>query len=525
MTNSSNLPAPYLGVKQNIPVAALQSPYCENLINFNSTLEGITLRNGDSKYSNIALTAADGLFNYGNTKLFMTYYDLGSDKTIVYDVDAAAIAYTPALVAGRENFYGNTFNKNLFLFSPASYAPGFVYNGSAWGNIGYTGATTFSPIGGNNYKNRQYIIQSGEAAYWYSGIDAISGTVTKIDLSGIVDNVCTLSTIATTTFSDNIAETALLAFIFSNGEVLFYTGSYPNSTDWTLVGRSQISQPIDYNSFIDYQSDSLILTDTGLVSLRELFLNGVTNALNMSVNTNVVQTWSDIIRRTRASGSIPNGPITPPLAIQSWVFRGIWDTKNNRIIILFPSYINSSNSLVLGAFYFVFSTIYQSWSFHISEGNEGNPCKDINFYKNKVLVLGEGSTEIMIWEKEGATGFQDRNANDDDSINYSYEMLSAPIPFPKTAVYEATTIEPIIESDLYAETNWNFIADFGKQTSGNQKTDAATTSVAKPAVNVGMQNITYVQVKMSGTTAAAKTVGLDLYSYNVWYNSGDIASR
>ena len=131
----------------------------------------------------------------------------------------------------------------------------------------------------------------------------------------------------------------------------------------------------------------------------------------------------------------------------------------------------------------------------------------------------------MVYEKEGSTGFTDRSANDDADTPYQYTMLSAPIPFPKTAVYEAVQIEPILESDLYAETNWSFVVDFGRQSSGNQKTDAATTAVAKPAVNVGMQNITYVQVQMSGTTAAAKTVGLDLYSYNVWYNSGEIASR
>jgi hypothetical protein len=139
--------------------------------------------------------------------------------------------------------------------------------------------------------------------------------------------------------------------------------------------------------------------------------------------------------------------------------------------------------------------------------------------------LATATDYILLRSKEKATDFQDVNQDNTTKTSFDYEMLSAPIPFPKTAVYEATQIEPILESDLYSQTNWNFVVDFGRQTSGDQKTDASTTSVAKPAVNVGMQNITYVQVKMSGTTAASKTVGLNLYSYNVWFNAGEKGSR
>jgi hypothetical protein len=528
MSQSANLPAPFLGIKQSVPIAALSSPNCETLLNFNVTQQGISLRKGDSKYKNIVLPSPDGLFNYGDTKLFMTYYEVSSDKTLVYDVDAGANDYIPFLVAGRENFYGNVFNKYLYLFSPVSYKPGFVYNGVAdtWALIGYTGATTFSPIGGCNYRNRQYIIQYQEAAYWYSEIDAITGTCTKVDLSSVVQNVCALSTIATITISNTGASVDLIAFVFSNGEVLFYSGSYPDADNWTRVAAATIAQPIDYNSFIKYGSDTLILTDVGLISLKQLFLEGAEAATNATINTDISQTWSKIIMLVRAARSVPNGPITPSSSVKAWAFRGVWDSATNRIIIMFPCYLDSAGALAYGIFYFVYSTIYKAWSFHLSaNGSATYPAKDIVMYQNTVLVMADSATEIMIWSKEGATGFTDRNVNDDADLPYTYEMLSAPIPFPKTAAYEATQIEPILESDLYAQTNWNLVCDFGRQTSGDQKTDAATTAVAKPAVNVGMQNITYVQAKMSGTTTTSKTVGLDLYSYNVWYNAGNEGSR
>ncbi len=314
--------------------------------------------------------------------------------------------------------------------------------------------------------------------------------------------------------------------------MLFYRGSYPNADDWGLVGRGRVGQQVSYNASIAYQGDSLLLCDTGIVSLRDLFLKGSENAQSLSVNSNVQKQWSDLISGARNADGYPVGPLFPGV----YNFTGVWDQKKDRLVIycpyyLYPSIANYSN---VGNFFFVFDTLLQSWTTHQSfvllNSNPLTPIQYTNLvrYKNETLMLVLQSMvgiKPTVYSKEAATGFTDRNFQDTAETGYDYTMLSAPIPFPKTAVYEATQIEPILESDLYAQTNWNFVVDFGRQTSGNQPTDAATTSVAKPAVNVGMQNITYVQVKMSGTTVSGKTVGLNLYSYNVWYDAGQKGSR
>jgi len=202
---------------------------------------------------------------------------------------------------------------------------------------------------------------------------------------------------------------------------------------------------------------------------------------------------------------------------------------------MFP--VDTDNEGVVGGIgctVFIFDTELQSWTIHKLKQFYGSIAPAYLQFAGGLLNLGTDlfvhsgyTTDLAIWYYDSEGSLADETYNDGiaGDIYYPYEMISAPIPFPKTAVYNATLVEPIIESDLYAETNWSLIADFGKQSSGNQTCDAITTSVAKPAANVGITNATYVQVKMAGTTVADKTVGLDLYSYNVWYDNGETGSR
>lgn len=525
MANSANLPAPYGGVNDNVPTAALKSPQCKNLLNFNVTTDGIALRNGDSKYTLmshlIGGVVAKRFAQYGNHKLFaIARNGAGID---IWDVDSATVS-TTSVVGGSDDFARPyTFNKNLYLFAKGSLlAPGLVYNGSAWGSIGYT--LSGDGFGGCPFKHRNYIILQGTASYAYSGIDAITGATTTIDLAGVISEQATLSAIAPITLSDNVATITLLAFVFSTGEIIFYSGSYPDSDNWAEAGRAQVGQPLDYMSGMAYQGDYLLFCDSGVVSLRNLFLKGSEDAASLTVNSNIQNTWQLLVKTIRSQFSKPSGPITDPSTggISGQV-TGVWDRKTARLIISFPLYQSSSTAVAYGSTYFVFSVLQQAWHFQRSFGTT-NGIYDICFYKNKVLLL-DYDTDMMAKVKEGATGFTDRNTNDSAEVGYTFEMLSAPIPSPKTSVTEFDQIEPIIETDLAAETKYNLVADFGRQTTNDQTAPNTETTVSKPAANVGIHGTTYVQVKMSGTTTTGKTVGLKLYSYNLWFDKGQQGSR
>lgn len=532
MTNSSNLPAPYRGVNQITPLAALQFPFCENLFNFNTTEAGQVLRNGDASFADLTisnLNSTQGIARFDDIYLLAWVYDTATTEMKFYNVETGVLVYTSA-AAGFGQFFPQYFNNYLFLFSPtAAYAPGIKFTSAlVQSAIGYTGGGNTLGGAGVKFRNRQYIISTGEAAYFYSDIDAIAGGLTKIDLSGILNQYSTLGNIATITLSDSVESEELLAFCFNNGEILFYRGSYPNSPDWSIAAKTKVGALVSIGrSTIPYQGDTFLLCDSGIISLRELFLRGAQQAINSSINTYIQPTWAYLIQSARNALSIYGSGVDSAIC-------GVWDEINSRIYISLPfSYTPfdpSSFSASGGNFVFVFDAIRQSWAFHSSGDSAGSSrprFANLLYYKTKKIILLRqgGSTGIKVITKEGASDFMDRNLNNNGAVAYTYNMTSAPIPFPKTEVYETTQIEPIIKSDLYAQTNWYLIADFGRQTTNAQTTDASTTAPAKPAVNVGLQNITFVQVQMSGTTVTGKTVGLTLYSFNVWYNRGEVGSR
>ena len=520
--NPIPLPAPYAGVNELIPKIAIESPFCEELHNFNVTQEGITLRHGDSKYRLITpavgRTTSDFIFQYGDTALFIVKYDFTGGTLNIYNVTTSTTVYTSGILFANDNFASLYFNKYLFLFGYNFHSPGYVYNGAAWGVIGYTGSGTFRPYGGNVYNNRAYLLQATEAAYWYSNINAVSGAMKKVDLSSITEQKCTLSAIASFTVAETVQAVTYQTFIFDNGEVLFYGGSYPDAPDWTLVGKAKIGQPLDYNSVFQYQGDSIVLCDTGVVSLRDLFLKGSQEGKGLSINDRIQITWSNLIQAYRSAYANPVGPI---IFGSTGSVKGLWDPKSDRIIISFPFYLDSTGTIQFGSFYFVFNTQLTSWCTQRSYGCLGTTIINSTVFQNKVLLLctSNAQTHIMIYEKEGSAGFTDRDADDSSDVAYDFETISAPVANGRNYVQKATGLDVIVKSDLYAQTNYQLIKDFGVVTSNAQTTNAPTGTLQKPFVNMGIEG-SYIQYKISGTTTTGKTVGLEMYGANLWIDQG-----
>lgn len=511
------MPPPYGGINEQIPVIALESPQCENLLNFNVTQEGVTLRNGDSKYT--LFTAANAsvaelLTTYGNTKAFVQAYNSVTNKIDIYDVDAGTLSFSSAAL-GNSVFYDSYFNNYLFFFEAGAHAPGYYYDGAAFGSIGYTGAG-LAPAGGCSFKERHFIIQAGSSAYWYSDIEAITGALTKVDLASVISEKSNLAVITPITLADNIASTMILAFVFFSGEILFYAGSYPDASDWSIIGRARVGSIINYNNSIAYQGDSIILSDSGVFSLRDLFLKGSTSAASLILNTRIQDTWVNTIKGYRNSLGILTGPIA--------YVRGIWDSQNSRIIISIPGYLDSNGSFVLGSFFFVFNALEQAWYFHRSFGvTTPNFIIDMVKYKNKVLLLSNTSptnTKFMAYQKEGATGFTDRSSNDTSDVGMDYEIKSAPVSNGRAYVQRGEGLDVILKSDLYSETNYYLIRDFGVLTTSAQKVPDQGSGLQKPFVNVGIEG-SYIQYKIAGTTVSGKTVGYQLYGVNFWVSLGN----
>lgn len=508
------LPAPYAGVDELTPVIALESPFCENLLNYNLTRAGAILRNGDSILSFLAIGSRSpkAIGVYSESVSIAVLYTTNT-AWYFYNANTEALLLTDAgAVSGGSLVTPFRFNNRLFFFINSGFgSPGYVYDGATVAALGYTGSG-FSPLGGVAYKGRPYIAESGEAAYWYGDIGQITGALTKIDLTTVVsDSSDTLTAIGTVTLADNVSTVALIAFIFASGEVLFYSGSYPNSATWALAGTASIGKPTGPRCTIAYQGDTIVLTETGVFSLRELFLKGAEGAQDLSINSRIQKSWTALVETI--SSSLLS-------AVNRSQIRGVWDKVNGRLVISLPGYL-SLGALVRGSYYFIFNTELKSWYFHRSQGVTSTGfINDICYQNNKVLLLGDSTTgDLVVWSKEGATGFTDRSDTDAVEQPFSYEVKSAPVSTGRAYVSKAAGLDVIVNSDLYAETDYNFVCDLGVQTTTSQKVNGVSGSLQKPFVNIGIEG-SYIQYKISGTTVTGKTVGYQLYGVNLWQDSG-----
>ncbi|CAB4151438.1 hypothetical protein UFOVP591_17 [uncultured Caudovirales phage] len=518
------MPAPYLGVNDKVPKIALQSPYAQKLHNFNVTQEGVSLRFGDIVEEAIPSPAdanfyLEDLIPYGNTNLFaLTYKNTVFQSHKVYDVETGALSDTATSIAYFGSLY---FNKNLFLFYGNKIR---VYNGATWSDATYTGPTSGTLAGGNVYKNRAYIMETMgtgvvTARYWYSNINAISGAMTVVDLATVLPTHATIYGIASFTLADNVATVVIQSFIFDSGDILFYTGSYPDSADWALAGTANVGSLLGRNSYFAYQGDNLLITETGVVSLRDLFLKGSEGAQSLSVNSNIQTEWKTLVKALRVFSSSPFGPIDI-LSASSTAIRGVWDQANGRLVISFPGYVDDAGDFQYGSFYFVFDTELKSWMTQRSYGGDSystaldRAARGLAYYKSKVYF----ATREVVNQKEGSAEFADIDKDGSTEVGYLYEIISAPVANGRAYVQRCTGLDAILETDLNEENNWLLIRDFGNETTTTQQVTVGT-GLQKPFINIGIEG-SYIQWWLIGTTTSGKTVGLDLYGINFWVEGG-----
>lgn len=405
------------------------------------------------------------------------------------------------------------FNKYLFFIGDV--ISGYYYNGTTWGLTGYTYPVGFTPMSGCVFKNRLYFVDKGTALVGYSGIDYISGTITSVDLSSITTSKTKLLGIRSVSMSEGISQDNVLCFCFDNGEVLAYSGSYPNSSDWRIVGRFVIPKPIDYHSFVDANGDSFVITECGLISLRDLFAKGGDKALNEGISGAITNRWDQIM-----SALFPNGVVD---SSGQWV-KGHYDQGRDRIVIVFSDYVTKAGVKSTGSFFrLIYSFKTQSWWEHYGALNAASVSSSAMF-KNDLYYGTTVNGGVL--KAEGASGYLDVVPDSDNPgvtipAAYTYKLITAPLPLSRNGINKVEGAELLMKSDLYTETEVKLISDLGAATTTAQKTKGNGTNVSKCMVNSGVES-TYVQLQIGGTTVTGKTTGQEIYGMNIWYDKGGL---
>lgn len=127
-------------------------------------------------------------------------------------------------------------------------------------------------IAGGVSKQFLWFIENGSQKVWYAAqAGNISGELNCFDLSTITRFGGHLQAVCSWTVDGGQGIDDLTVFITSEGEVLVYSGSNPNSADdWRLKGSYKISAPLGWQCAMPYQGDLVIITHDGYMPLSKV---------------------------------------------------------------------------------------------------------------------------------------------------------------------------------------------------------------------------------------------------------------
>lgn len=511
------LPPPYMGQVDQVPLLALQNPYCEILTNFNVDTGKLYLRRGDARFASPTTSIGDWIPNLktyystsGGAKLIACAQILGAPTTLKwYDITAGGsgvLLHSGPAPGGDDEIHTSEFNGSLYYWGEASLQTidGKRYDGASWTSTPYTFSTTFHPFMGRSHNNRHYMAERYSCNIAYPAVDAVSGTATVLDLGSIFNSKGYISTLRSVSIADTIESKSFLVLVNNVGEIICYDGRYPEAADWRIVARFKIPAPISWETGLDIDGDWLQITKTGMFSVRDLFMKGNKLAIQQAITAPIATRWRQVM------GALSGFQISQ--------VKAIWDADNERILILVPYYVDRSGAVDLTkTLWIIYDTRRQAWLEHISNHGSGGWGMDV--YQGRVYF--STGDRAIVQKKEGRSDYVDRKEDDSGNNAYTYQIRSAPIPLPRSRNTRITGLELITKGDYYSTTKVTLRGDLGVTTTGNHVIPSQGTGLAKPFLSVGIDsNVVQYDISQDGGSSNPASVGCEIYGVNVHFEPG-----
>lgn len=148
-----------------------------------------------------------------------------------------------------------------------------------------------------SFKNRMYFADKNTLCVEYSDSQAISGTLTQLDLGSLFKFGGHIVAISNWTQDAGLGMDDLLCIFTSEGEVAVYSGTSPEATDWNLTGIFRISKPIGINCTCKIGGDLMIITEGGYFPFSEVLSQDRANKCNISDKINPIVMGKDFTKK------------------------------------------------------------------------------------------------------------------------------------------------------------------------------------------------------------------------------------
>lgn len=224
------------------------------------------------------------------------------------------------------------------------------FDGSSWTTPTITGVDNSTLNFVWLHKSRLWFVQNNSTKAFYLPTNSIAGAASGFELGGNFTDGGKLVAIGSVSRDGGSGSDDYLAFVSSHGQVAVYQGDDPASADtWALVGVYNCAPPIGNRCVTNIEGDLAILTESAIISTRQLMSAGGSTAAREAVSNRIDQ---GIIQAFASYGAIPgwsvnfyprtrqavfNVPTSPTTAFQfvvntqtgAWCTYGLLDSPFN----------------------------------------------------------------------------------------------------------------------------------------------------------------------------------------------------
>jgi hypothetical protein len=290
-----SVPAPTRGWNTADPLASMDPLYAPILINWYPREGELELRGGSNNWATGLGATVRSLFSYAPESGSQKFY--GATNAGIYDctaggaVGAAVIAVTDGdfSVVNFTNSAGNHF---IQCFNGVDTIK--QYNGAAWSSISgaITGVTTSDLIQGWVFKRRIWSVKKNTASIGYLPVDSIAGAWSEFPLGSLLKRGGRIVAGTSWTIDGGDGADDLMAVISSEGEVLVYQGTNPDSaSSFSLIGSYYVGKPLSKHCFQKLGGDVAVLTQRGVFPLSAA-LSSADISASTAMSRKIAPTWA-----------------------------------------------------------------------------------------------------------------------------------------------------------------------------------------------------------------------------------------
>lgn len=275
------LPSPTAGWNARDDITTLQPNEAIQLVNVFPKKTGCVLRNGSSAW-------ATGLG--GSVQTLIEYSSITGTRKLIGFANGHAWDCTSKGAASSLKS-GLTNNKWSFVHQTGVTGTTFIvgcngadtpqkYDGTTWSDAVFTGVSTpANLIDVSLYKQRKYFVEKNTANIWFDNtVDQITGVLAQFAVGGLLRKGGYVVSAGSWTRDMGVTVQELFVILSSMGEVLVYQGGAPSTSDWQILGRFTIPQPIGARPIFQIGAEAYCITELGVFPLGTIIaMNGDLN--------------------------------------------------------------------------------------------------------------------------------------------------------------------------------------------------------------------------------------------------------